>query len=115
MDAEVALFLLDRRVTPCLQLTRHNSYSLPTLDAIKQPLKIILNVSARHKMERGSSFLSEICGAAQTASLFIMISIVFCNAARIRCRHGVTLALLCFTELIVDWVALAMYVWGGAV
>ncbi len=43
-----------------------------------------------------------------------MTSIVFFRAARIRSKHGVTLVLLCFTELIVAWVG-STYVWGGAI
>ncbi len=50
-----------------------------------------------------------------TASLIIMTSIVSCRSARIRSRHGVTLILLCFTELIVAMVAQATFVWGGAI
>ncbi len=38
--------------------------------------------------------------------------LVFCCATRVRCRFSLTLVLLCFTELIVAWVA---YVWGGAI
>ncbi len=61
----------------------------------------MVNKNKRGKRLQNDKARSRTRVNIRSASLIIMTSIVFCRAARVRCRHCVILVLLCYTELIV--------------